>query len=110
MTKRFDKSLSPAAKKEQVVAACDSYGEVFIHYRKASRKPGEPWSTQLQGTMDFSDKYLSERFVRENPRPAKENEILVFSRTNDRFRYLPVDSITKIEHLGTVVNKARVLN
>lgn len=109
MTKRFNANLSTPVKKVEVIAACKEYGEVFIHYRKQSRKPGEPWSTQLQGTMDFSDKYLAKRFEQEKPAPAGEGEILVFSRTNDRFRYLPVDTIFKIEHLGTVVNKARVL-
>lgn len=109
MTKRFSANLSTPAKKVEVIAACEEYGEVFIHYRKTSRKPGEPWSTQLQGTMDFSDKYLAKRFKSENPTPPAENEILVFSRTNDRFRYLPVELITKIDHLGTVVDKARVL-
>lgn len=110
---RINKSLSTEAKKQLILETCEKFGEVFIHYRKRYRKQGEPWTTQLQGTIDFSDKYIQKELVKLASLKGElmevaDNEILIFSRTNDRFRYLLVDSIFKIEHLGTVINSPRV--
>lgn len=88
--------------KATILAQCDQFGEFYIKYEKLR----ERGVTYLQGTIDFTDKYLAKRFKDENPRPAKEDEILVFSRTNDSFRYLPTKKIRRITSLNSELDKA----
>lgn len=86
-------------KKSEAISLCQKHGEFYIHYRKLREKG----STYLQGTMEFDvaqDKYLAARFARENLKPADKDHILVFSRSSDKFRYIPVANIRRITSLN----------
>lgn len=91
--------------KASIVAQCEVFGEFYIKYEKLR----ERGVTYLQGTTDFTDKYLAERFKEENPKPADENHILVFSRTNNSFRYLPIKKIRRITSLNSELDRASPL-
>lgn len=88
--------------KNTIIEQCNTHGEFYIKYEKLR----ERGVTYLQGTLDFSDKYLSKRFKEENPKPADDKHILVFSRTNDSFRYIPVKNIRRITSLNSELDKA----
>lgn len=89
--------------KKDILAQCELFGEFYINYEKLR----ERGVTYLQGTTDFvSDKYLRALFLKEKPRAAKEDEILVFSRTNDSFRHIPVKKIRKVTSLNAELDKA----
>lgn len=88
--------------KKYAVAKCEEFGEFYMTYEKLR----EHGVTYLQGTTDFSDKYLAKRFKDEKPKPASEDHILVFSRTNDSFRYIPTKKIRKITSLNSELDKA----
>lgn len=88
--------------KSTILAKCEEFGEFYIKYEKLR----ERGVTYLQGTTDFSDKYLAKRFKDENPKPADEEHILVFSRTNDSFRYLPTKKVRNITSLNSELDKA----
>lgn len=92
--------------KAEIIAQCDMFGEFYIKYEKLR----ERGVTYLQGTLDFTDKYLAKRFKEENPKPADEDHILVFSRTNDSFRHIPVKKIRRITSLNSELDKASKLD
>lgn len=92
--------------KVDIVAQCDLFGEFYIKYEKL-RDRGV---TYLQGTLDFSDKYLAKRFKDESPTPADDSHILVFSRTNDSFRYIPVKKVRRITSLNSELDRASPLD
>lgn len=93
-------------KKQDVIEKCAEYGEFYIYYNKLKDKG----STYLQGTTDFSDKYLSKLPKPYRPDNENDNMILVFSRTNDCFRYIPVDKIRRITSLESELDKATPIN
>lgn len=85
--------------KTEALALCQKHGEFYIHYRKLREKG----TTYLQGTTEFEpeqDKYLAARFTKEKPRPAGKDEILVFSRSSDKFRHIPVANIKRVTSLN----------
>lgn len=92
-----------------IIKKCKEYGEFYLHYEKM--KPGTKGTTYLQGTMDIEDdKYLSVRAAQEQIKPASsEDSILVFSRTNDSFRYIPISKIRRITSLQSELDKASPL-
>lgn len=91
--------------KAQVVAICEKHGEFCMQYTKLRTKG----VTYLYGTTEFApeqDKYLAERLARENLAPADKDHILVFSRSSDKFRYMPVASIKRITSLNQELDRA----
>lgn len=88
--------------KQEIISACEAHNEFYLHYEKLRQKG----TTYLQGTMDFSDKYLSKRFAQEHIRQPKDDEILVFSRTNDSFRFIPVNKVKRITSLSSELDRA----
>ncbi|CCI88533.1 hypothetical protein BN79_124 [Yersinia phage phiR2-01] len=91
--------------KTDIIAQCNKHGEFYLHYEKLRQKG----TTYLQGTMEFDpaqDKYLAERIKRERIRQPKEDEILVFSRTNDSFRFIPVAKVRRITSLQDELKRA----
>jgi hypothetical protein len=88
--------------KQEIISACEAHNEFYLHYEKLRQKG----TTYLQGTMDFTDKYLSKRFAQERIRQPKEDEILVFSRTNDSFRFIPVSKVKRITSLSSELDRA----
>ena len=91
--------------KADIIAQCNKHGEFYLHYEKLRQKG----TTYLQGTMEFDpaqDKYLAERIKRERIRQPKEDEILVFSRTNDSFRFIPVAKVRRITSLQDELKRA----
>lgn len=59
--------------------------------------------TYLYGTTEFDpaqDKYLAERLASEKLAPADKDHILVFSRSSDKFRYIPIANIKRITSLN----------
>ena len=91
--------------KAEIIAQCDKFGEFYLHYEKLRQKG----TTYLQGTMEFDpaqDKYLAERIKRERIRKAKDDEILVFSRTNDSFRFIPVEKVRRVTSLQSELDRA----
>lgn len=102
--------------KQDIIAQCNKFGEFYIHYEKLEVTGNSPSKnkdfTYLQGTMEFDesqDKYLAKRFKQENIRPADENSVLVFSRTNNSFRYIPVAKIRRITSLTAELDRASKL-
>lgn len=91
--------------KAEAIALFEKYGEVYVHYRKLREKG----TTYLQGTMEFDptqDKYLAKRFAQEKLKPADKDHILVFSRSSDKFRYIPVANIKRITSLNYELDRA----
>lgn len=91
--------------KNEAIALCEKHGEFYIHYRKLR----EGGSTYLQGTTEFDesqDKYLAKRLAREKPKPADDKHILVFSRSSDKFRHIPVANIKRITSLNYELDQA----
>ena len=91
--------------KTDIIAQCNKHGEFYLHYEKLRQKG----TTYLQGTMEFDpaqDKYLAERIKRERIRKPKEDEILVFSRTNDSFRFIPVAKVRRVTSLQSELDRA----
>ena len=88
--------------KKDIEAQAQKFGEVFVYYHKLRQKG----STYLEGTMDFSDKYISARFAKEQPKPADDEHILIFSRTNDSFRYIPVKKVFRVTSLNAELDRA----
>ncbi|QFR57705.1 hypothetical protein CPT_Slocum_148 [Serratia phage Slocum] len=94
-------------KKSEIVAKCAEFGEFYIHYEKL--KPGTKGTTYLQGTMDFEgDRYIQRKLKEANGafRNEREGFVLVFSRTNDNFRYIPVEKIRRITSLQSELDRA----
>lgn len=92
--------------KSEAIALCQKHGEFYIHYRKLREKG----TTYLQGTTEFEpeqDKYLAARFAKEKPRPAGKDEILVFSRSSDKFRYVPMANIRRITSLQHELDQSK---
>ena len=101
-------------KKQDIVAKCEEYGEFYMQYEKlkVSGVSKSKDNTYLQGTTEFDesqDKYLAARLKAENIKPADDDHILVFSRTNDSFRYIPVKKVRKITSLNTELDRASKL-
>lgn len=91
--------------KADIVTLCAKYGEFYLHYEKLRQKG----TTYLQGTMEFEpsqDKYLAERMKRERIKEADADHILVFSRTNDSFRYIPVAKVRRVTSLQSELDRA----
>lgn len=100
--------------KSDIVAQCTEFGEFYIQYEylkpkseggKQSRK-----TTYLQGTMEFSpeqDKYIAARYKAERIKPADKDHILVFSRTGNVFRYIPVSKVRRVTSLQYELDKAK---
>lgn len=100
--------------KSEIEALCAKYGEFYIQYEYLKQKPGSTQharkTTYLQGTMEFApeqDKYLAQRFKRERIKPADKDTILVFSRTGDVFRYIPVSKVRRVTGLQFELDKAK---
>lgn len=93
-------------KKSEALALCEKHGEFYIHYRKLR----ESGTTYLQGTTEFlpeQDKYLAARFAKEKPAPADKDHILVFSRSSDKFRHIPVANIKRITSLNHELDQSK---
>ena len=91
--------------KAQVVAICEKHGEFCMQYTKLRTKG----VTYLYGTTEFDpaqDKYLAERLAREKLAPADKDHILVFSRSSDKFRYIPIANIKRITSLNQELDLA----
>lgn len=91
--------------KSEAIALFEKHGEAYVHYRKLREKG----TTYLQGTMEFApeqDKYLAKRFAQEKLKPADEDHILIFSRSSDKFRYIPVANIKRITSLNYELDRA----
>lgn len=91
--------------KSEAIALFEKHGEAYVHYRKLREKG----TTYLQGTMEFApeqDKYLAKRFAQEKLKPADKDHILVFSRSSDKFRYIPVANIKRITSLNYELDRA----
>lgn len=93
--------------KSEIIAQCKNFGEFYIHYEKL--KAEAKGTTYLQGTLDFED----DRYIQEKRRQAgsayrneRDGYILVFSRTNDTFRYIPVEKIRRITSLQSELDRA----
>lgn len=95
--------------RSDIISKCKEFGEFYLHYEKM--KPGAKGTTYLQGTMDIDDdKYLSARAKQENIKPANSDDvILVFSRTNDSFRYMPISKIRRITSLQSELDRSSPL-
>lgn len=94
--------------KSEIVALCHKFGEFYMHYEKLRQKG----TTYLQGTIEFDpsqDKYLAARISKENIKPADADHILVFSRTNDTFRYIPVSKVRRVTSLQSELDRASPL-
>jgi hypothetical protein len=92
-------------KKNEAIALCEKHGEFYIHYTKLREKG----TTYLQGTTEFDvsqDKYLAKRFAQEKLKPADDKHILVFSRSSDKFRYIPVANIKRITSLNYELDRS----
>lgn len=98
--------------KQDILDLCNKFGEFYIQYEKLKVTTDHPKSkdyTYLQGTTEFDpsqDKYLAKRYAAEKIKPADDNHILVFSRTNDSFRYIPVTKVRKITSLNSELDRA----
>lgn len=91
--------------KTEIVEKCVEFGEFYIHYEKLKTKG----TTYLEGTLDFEDDpYIQKKLAegKQSFRKDKEDSILVFSRTNDSFRYIPVAKIRRITSLQQELDRA----
>jgi hypothetical protein len=93
--------------RQEIIAICKDHGEFYIHYEKLKTKG----STYLQGTLDFDNKYIQERLCKAGSafRKEREDHILVFSRTSDSFRYIPIAKIRRITSLQLELDRASPL-
>ncbi|ATS94072.1 hypothetical protein P13BB106kb_p088 [Pectobacterium phage DU_PP_V] len=96
--------------KSEIESKCKEYGEFYIQFEYIKKSFKGRKTTYIQGTMEFDesqDKYLAKRYAQENIKPADKDHILVFSRTGNVFRYIPVSKVRRVTSLQYELDKAR---
>lgn len=95
-------------KREVFEKVMNEVGDAYIYYNRLDNKGGKTYSV---ATTDFSAEtspYIAKRWEQDKHRKqlqADEGSVVVFSYTNDRFRRIPLDKITRITPLMAEINR-----
>ena len=108
-------------KAQNTLSRIQSQGDAYVYYKKVVGKG----STYLVGTVDFDNKYILAkaleagsgldtplegnvlaRLTMASNAALTEGKILVFSWTNNKFRFIEADRVTRVTGLSTELRRA----
>lgn len=96
--------------KQDVISKGKKFGDFYAYYKSQHKSGRQNRNVYLVGTLDFDNKYIQRMAKDRNvdlSNPITDESVLVFSWTNNRFRWLKLADMVRMIPLANELRRAK---